>query len=87
MKSTHKIQLSVILTFIFFNYKYVVKILFEILNIVSNDWTVVSEYLKLTYEEGRENIRLDFILVVNPDSKCEDVGVSWLSFKNQSICK
>lgn len=57
MKSTHKIQLSVILTLIFFNYRFIEKILFEILHIVSNNWTVVSEYPKLIYEEGREKIR------------------------------
>lgn len=41
----YKIQFSVILTFIFFNYKFIVKVLFKILCIVGKDQTVVSEYV------------------------------------------
>lgn len=90
MKSTHKIQLSVILTFIFFNYRFIVKILFEILHIVSNNWTVVSEYPKLIYEEGREKIRLYFnIIYFRRKSwfqvwRCRYILVV---IQNQSICK
>lgn len=37
-------------------------------------------------EKTSDYILISFILDVNPDSKCEDVGVSWLSFKiNQSV--